>query len=112
MPYGKSTKQETSEILLGRPTLHALGLETKEIPAAACRRFNGTIYISKALSSSTTDKTMDASVARIASEGTLHSNCAVTANEDVSNDDEQYVDIGIRIRGRHQIRAGDSLERF
>ncbi len=52
----KITKQETSDILLGRPTLDALGLKTKEILAAACDRFNGTIDISKALSSSTTDK--------------------------------------------------------
>ncbi len=38
---------------------------------------------------------MDTSVARIASEGSFHSDCTVTANIDVSNDDEQYVDIGI-----------------
>jgi hypothetical protein len=34
-------KQQVPEALLGRPILEALGLNTKELLAAACDRFNG-----------------------------------------------------------------------
>lgn len=86
------TSQPLSEPLLGRPIMEALGINTKELLAAACDRFDGLVDVADILN---TDTDTDASIARIRCQWFFHSDRAIGDNLDELDEEDSCLEFGI-----------------
>eukprot|EP00171_Calliarthron_tuberculosum_P004706 IDg4706t1 len=83
--------EDMNEPLLGRPILEALGLNTKELLAAACDRLEGDVDATDILLA---NDYADGSCAKTIASGLYHATGKYENHNDLEDNDEMFVDIG------------------
>lgn len=101
-------KEDIDGPLLGRPTLEALGLDTKKLLAEAADKYGGEIDLAGLVPDETHP---EGSVARILSSGVYHSDHAEHGEYEDGAEDDQVADLGVDTEVEVEAALGGLLDK-